>query len=363
MVVTRELRRQRLAEVEQLKRGGRKVVGYLCIYAPVELIHAAGAIPVRLEHGSHEAELAGGKYLRADACSFCKSCLGGFELDPLYRMTDAVVAVNTCDMMRRLPESIERYFGKPVLQVFLPRTSEVLPHRVAEFRRQLDWLRAELGRLTGTQPADAAVQKSIAVHNCVRGLLRTLDKLRADDAPGMSASRLLDLVALAWLLDPEQAAEALKAAGGERSASRPARPRLMVGGSLLAEDDHWLIELVEQRADIVADFLCTGSRSFAEDVAETQDPVQGLAEFYYSRIPCMQRRPNDALYNYVRELAGARRVAGILYKTLLYCDPWNFEAKRLKTALGLPLLHLDTDYSKENREQVRTRVEAFLEML
>jgi benzoyl-CoA reductase/2-hydroxyglutaryl-CoA dehydratase subunit BcrC/BadD/HgdB len=193
--------------------------------------------------------------------------------------------------------------------------------------------------------------------------LRTLDELRADSAPGISASRLLDLVALAWLLDPEQAVAMAEAARGERSASRPARPRLMVGGSLLAEGDHWLLELVEQKADIVADFLCTGSRSFAEDATVTPDPMQGLAEFYYSRVPCMQRRPNDALYDYVRRLAGTRRVDGILYKTLLYCDPWNFEARRLKTTLGLPLLHLDTDYSKEHREQVRTRVEAFLEML
>jgi benzoyl-CoA reductase/2-hydroxyglutaryl-CoA dehydratase subunit BcrC/BadD/HgdB len=52
-----------------------------------------------------------------------------------------------------------------------------------------------------------------------------------------------------------------------------------------------------------------------------------------------------------------------VYKTLLYCDPYSFEAQRLKRALGLPFLHLDTDYAHENRAQVRTRVEAFLELL
>ncbi len=357
-----ELRTQRLAEIEGSRGQGGKVIGYLCNYAPVELIAAAGAIPVRLEHGSYSAELVGSKYLRADACSFCKSCLGGFELDPLYRLTDAVVAVNTCDMMRRLPESIERYFGRPVLQVYLPRTSEPLPQRLAEFRRQLEQLRLELASLTGIRASDESIRAATVSYNQLRAVLRELDERRSV-VTGPSQRRLLDLVALAWLLAPERAVEMLKALPSEQRVLFGHVPRLMIGGSILAVEDRWLLELIEQQANIVADFLCTGSRSYADDVPITPDPMEGLAAGYYCRVPCAFRRPNDGLYDYIRRLARARQVLGIVYKTLLYCDPWNFEAKRLKTAVGLPVLHLDTDYSQENREQVRTRVEAFLEML
>ena len=152
------------------------------------------------------------------------------------------------------------------------------------------------------------------------------------------------------------------------------RPRLMLGGSMLTEDDRWLLEMVEEKADIVTDILCTGTRWFAEDVPDEgesgngevgrrdRDPVNRLARFYFSR-PCMYRRPNLSMYEYARKLAGEFRVQGFVYKTLLYCDPWNFEARRLQESLGIPMLHLDTDYSTENREQVRTRVEAFLETL
>jgi benzoyl-CoA reductase/2-hydroxyglutaryl-CoA dehydratase subunit BcrC/BadD/HgdB len=140
------------------------------------------------------------------------------------------------------------------------------------------------------------------------------------------------------------------------------RPRLMLGGSMLTEDDRWLLDLVEEKADIVTDILCTGTRWFAEDVQTEGAPLDRLARFYFSR-PCMHRRPNSSMYEYAQKLAGEFRVQGLVYKTLLYCDPWNFEARRLQEALGIPMLHLDTDYSTENREQVRTRVEAFLETL
>jgi benzoyl-CoA reductase/2-hydroxyglutaryl-CoA dehydratase subunit BcrC/BadD/HgdB len=362
------MRQERIEEIARQHETGRKVIGYLCVYAPVELMLAAGAIPVRLNHGNQNAETAGAKYLRSDACSFCKACLGGFELDPLYRMTDAVVAVSTCDMMRRLPESIERHFNRRVFQVYLPRASEPLPHLLAEFRRQLAWLAGELGAFTGTPVDSPGLRAAANDCNKVRQALRAIDATRGADRPLVTESGLLDLASLGWLLEPAQATRLLAdATCNSQPATRnppPApRSRLMLGGSMLAEDDHGLVEVIEERADIVADILCTGSRSFAEDVPETDDPLDGLASFYFSRVPCMHRRPNDALYGYARSLAAARRVEGLVYKTLLYCDSWDFEARRLKQALGLPMLHLDTDYAHENREQVRTRVEAFLETL
>jgi len=140
------------------------------------------------------------------------------------------------------------------------------------------------------------------------------------------------------------------------------RPRLMLGGSMLTEDDRWLLEMVEEKADIVTDIVCTGTRWFAEVVPSDGAPLDRLARFYFSR-PCMHRRPNAGVYGYAQALGREFRVQGLVYKTLLYCDSWNFEARRLQEALRVPMLHLDTDYSTENREQVRTRVEAFLETL
>jgi benzoyl-CoA reductase/2-hydroxyglutaryl-CoA dehydratase subunit BcrC/BadD/HgdB len=387
-----QIRHERIEEIAAARRQGTKVVGYFCIYAPVEMVQAAGAIPVRLMRGGHAAEETGERYLRADACSFCNACLGNFEIDPVYKQVDAVVAVNTCDMMRRLPEAIERHFGIPVFQLYMPRTSEPLPHRVAEFRRQLDLLADELAKLTANAIAEERLVSEIASFNQLRAMLRQASDTRHANSPLLCGSTMLDLAATSWLLGPVKAVSLIEevlrmVAARPRTEGR--RPRLMLGGSVLTEDDRWLLEMVEEKADIVTDILCTGPRWFAEDVPvegesgngevgrrerhegesgngeagrRERDPLDRLAQFYFSR-PCMHRRPNSGMYEYAKKLAGEFRVQGLVYKTLLYCDPWNFEARRLQEALGIPMLHLDTDYSTENREQVRTRVEAFLETL
>jgi benzoyl-CoA reductase/2-hydroxyglutaryl-CoA dehydratase subunit BcrC/BadD/HgdB len=361
-----QIRRERLDEILSLRKAGAKVVGYFCISAPVELIQAAGAVPLRLMRGGQRAAEVGEKFLRADACSFCNSCMGNFELDPVYGQVDAVVSVNTCDMMRRLPESIEKHFGVPVYQLYMPRTSEPLPHRVAEFARQSGWLRTELAKLTGIADDDARLDGAIIEFDHLRQALRQASDTRRADNPVLSGASILDLAATAWLLGPVKAlslVEELLRIASAQPRQPKTRPRLMLGGSMLTEDDRWLLEVVEQKADVVADVLCTGTRWFAEDVGSGGDPLDRLAHYYYTRIPCSHRRPNTALYDYARQQASSFRVQGLVYKTLLYCDPWSFEVRRLQEALGLPTLHLDTDYSTENREQVRTRVEAFLETL
>jgi benzoyl-CoA reductase/2-hydroxyglutaryl-CoA dehydratase subunit BcrC/BadD/HgdB len=365
------LRAARVRELAAARAAGRKVVGYFCIYAPVELLAAAGAIPVRLQRGGFAAEQAGEKYLRSDACSFCKSCLGNFETDPLYRLCDAVVGVSTCDMMRRLPEAVERHFRIPAFSLYLPRTSEPLPHRIAEFERQLEWLADELGALTGVAVTPERLAAATAQYDRLRAALRAADARRRDTPPGISGSEILDLVALAVLLEPSEATALVASTQAELSA--PVRPRLALGGSIVTEDDRWLLELVESKADIVTDFLCTGTRWFAEEVGgrdrETErqgdrcGALAGLAEHYFTRVPCAHRRPNDAFFEYARRRAGDFRVQGVVFKTLLYCDPWALERTRLRDELGLPLLHIDSTYSVENREQARTRVEAFLESL
>jgi benzoyl-CoA reductase/2-hydroxyglutaryl-CoA dehydratase subunit BcrC/BadD/HgdB len=374
-----QLRAGRIEELTAARAAGRKVVGYFCLYAPVELVAASGAIPVRLQRGGFKAEQAGEKYLRSDACSFCKSCLGNFESDLLYRLCDAVVGISTCDMMRRLPESIERHFGIPAFSLYLPRTAEPLPHRLGEFERQLAWLADELAALTGTELTRERLVEQVAQYDRLRAALREVDARRRQVPPGVSGSEVLDLVALAVLLDPAAAAELIATLKFTPSAA--VRPRLALGGSIVTEDDRWLLELVEAKADIVTDFLCTGTRWFTEDVGrgdrETERPrdlaggLAQLARHYYSRVPCAHRRPNDAFFEFARGRANEFGAQGIVYKTLLYCDPWALERTRLRdelflqgrSQLGLPLLHIDSTYSVENREQARTRVEAFLENL
>ncbi|MEO0005460.1 MAG: 2-hydroxyacyl-CoA dehydratase family protein [candidate division WOR-3 bacterium] len=367
-LITREevevLRAERIEELKRLKREGKKVVGYFCQYVPVELIFAAGAIPVRLARGNYFSSVRGERFLRPDACPFCKSCLGKFETDPLYRLTDALVFVNTCDMMRRLPEAVSANIKIPIFQLYLPRTAEPFPNRVQGFERQIMLLKAWLTGLTGEEVKEERVLTAITQYNSLRQAISQIDEGRALVPPRVKGSEIFGLALLAWLLEPQKASRVLlRHSSTPTSTSNYSAPRVLLAGSILAEEERDLIELIEEGADIVADVVCTGARFFAGSVELQGNPFHSLAHFYFNRIPCAYRRPNNLLYDKLKQLILERAVQGIIYKTLLYCDPWRFEAKFLRQTLGLPVLEIDGDYSQTNREQLRTRIEAFVEML
>ncbi|MEO0073036.1 MAG: 2-hydroxyacyl-CoA dehydratase family protein [candidate division WOR-3 bacterium] len=360
------LQRQRLQELSEARAAGKKVIGYWCQYVPAELIHASGAIPVRLLRASREAEERGEKYLRSDACSFCKVCLGGFETESLYRFVDGVVNVSTCDMMRRLGEAVSAFAGVPAFTLYLPRTSEPLSPRVGEFLRQLRLLADWLACFTGVRAESTRLADAITSYDRLRELLRKFDANRALPAPAVSQSDILDLTALAVTLDPDQATallERLLSLLPTASAGMTVRPRLLLAGSIFLPADRWFLNVLEAGADVVGDVLCTGARWSAETQVGRGDSLESLAWFYYSRPACACRRPNDELYQFARQLIAERGVQGIVVKTLLYCDPWSFEIRRLRQKLRIPVLAVDSDYAGENQEQVRTRIEAFLEAL
>lgn len=358
------LRAERFEELRRLRAEGQKVVGYFCLYAPVEVVRAAGTIPIRLARAEYQSSVVGERFLRSDACPFCKATLGKFLTDPVYQQVDAVVSVNTCDMMRRLPEAISANFNIPVFSVYLPRTSEPFPNRIGLLRAGMIDLKDRLLKLTGRKWQEERLAEEIAESNRLRRKLQELDRTRVEDNPGLRASELFEIVALASFLSPERMQKLLTGIRPSSSSAKgERRVRLLLTGSIVAEEDRALIEMVEEKAEIVGDTICTGSRWFGGEVSEEGELFAELARFYFTRTPCAYRRPNTALFDHIRRLVRERRVQGIINKSLLYCDAYRFEVQRLRQEVGLPVLDVDGDYSRENLQQLRTRIEAFLEML
>jgi benzoyl-CoA reductase/2-hydroxyglutaryl-CoA dehydratase subunit BcrC/BadD/HgdB len=366
---------ERKAELTPARTKGQPVVGYFCNYVPRELILAAGAIPIRLDQGGDYASRSRGeRYLRVDACPFCKSCLGLFESDPLYKLISVIVAPSTCDQMRRLPEVIHKHFGIPILQMAVPRT--VTDSARNGFRREVRWLRDELERLTGQPILAPVLARAMLEEEEKRSLLRAINETRMNDAPPVRETDILRLVQATNRLRNSDCVSLLRqhliqlnvASPG---ASRPrllAARRLLLAGSIVAAQDLDFVRMVADRAAIVTDLVCTGVRSFLAPltvpVSEDFDELLTvLANHYFNQPGCIHRRPNTGYYELARRLIREYRVDGIILKTLLFCDAYNFEALRLERELGVPLLHVDTDYAEANTQQVRTRVEAFLEML
>ena len=86
----------------------------------------------------------------------------------------------------------------------------------------------------------------------------------------------------------------------------------------------------------------------------------------YARIDCACFTPNPERLEHIVEMARDLMVDGVIHYGLSFCQPYAIESFKVGHALGdakIPMLALETDYSMEDLEQLKTRVEAFLEML
>jgi benzoyl-CoA reductase/2-hydroxyglutaryl-CoA dehydratase subunit BcrC/BadD/HgdB len=142
------------------------------------------------------------------------------------------------------------------------------------------------------------------------------------------------------------------------------RQRLMRMGSAVARGDYRLLDMIEDAgARVVTDMVCTGTRWFADQIAEQGDPFDALCRMYLRRAFCAFRRPNTPFIDQAQAEADRSRIDGIVYKTLQFCDSWGHEVERVRAHLDLPLLHIQSNYSPSDIAQLRTRIQAFVEML
>lgn len=351
--------------VKEWKARGEKVVGWLCTYVPEELIHAAGILPVRVMGEVGEAKEAEA-YLYANTCFFARSCLE-VALKKGYDFLDLLVAGNTCDPIRRLYDVWRHYLSTPTHILSIP-------HKLSEqgvdfFRGQLQDFQKVIEGMSEQPLPEGALRNAIALYNRSRKLLREIYDLRQSDPPPLSGAEALEVVRAGWAMPRGRYIELLEELREELKDRPPlpsGRARLLVSGSLLDRPD--FIGAIEALgAWVVSDELCTGTRYFWTLVEEELDPIDGLARRYLERPPCARMRPYTRRLEHIREMVRTFRVDGVLYETIKFCELYGHDKPMIGEDLeaeGIPVLELDLEYGGGGAVgQVRTRVEAFLEML
>ena len=176
---------------------------------------------------------------------------------------------------------------------------------------------------------------------------------------------MMELVSYSFTLPPASILPVLRRLlDGSDAEGPPKGPRIMLMGSAIARGDYQALDLIEDTgARIVADRICTGTRWFNDRVSEDGDPFDAISRMYLNRSFCAMRRPNTPLFEQAKAEAERGHVDGIVIKTLQFCDSWGHEVERVRADLGLPMLHIQSNYSPSDVAQTRTRIEAFIEML
>lgn len=359
----------RTAEVMEHRSQGKKVIGWLCTYVPEEIIHAAGALPVRITGYSREMELEDGNaYLYINNCSFTRSCLQ-MGIRGEYGFLDGVVAGSTCDGVRRLFDLWHYYIKMPFHHVLtVPRKYTERAHGL--YYQQVRQFKERLEEFLGVEITDEKLRQSIALFNESRTLLKRLYQFRKLDRPPISGAETMEVLNASFRMPKElfnQWLRELLDELAESDNSHQGRARLMVVGSVM-NNPEFIHSIEAQGGLVVADELCTSTRYWSDPVVLDGDkaPLEAISRRYLNNFPCARMLPSDERFNRILELARDFRVDGVVSQIIRYCVTYAHDLPLLREKLrahGIPTLSLDVEYGTSGSGQIQTRVQAFLEMI
>jgi benzoyl-CoA reductase/2-hydroxyglutaryl-CoA dehydratase subunit BcrC/BadD/HgdB len=374
---------QREKEIQTAKENGKKVIGYMCMFAPTELILAADAIPVRVNSGWYDAAKLGDRIVPVEVCPIIRSTIGAkmIGLSPYLELSDALISVLTCDGMTKLSEILSDY--KPVWTMPLPRIKDSA-QATRFWREELLALKGQIETLTGNKITRKKLKSAIELTQKATKAFRRLQEIRKGAPVIMGRDAMLVNQTYMWddITRWTEKTEALcdeleKRAQQKIYACPPDTPRVMITGTPMIWPDNWkvptLIEEAKPQGVLIADELCSGERLLYDPVGVDEwsmdDMFKAISERYLmaSTCPCFTSEDgNEDRINWLLTKVKDWNINGVIYYVVRGCMLYAMEYTRVKRVLdhlNIPVYYLDTEYTREDVGQLKTRVEAFLEML
>lgn len=376
--VISEVHGLRIEEIVEAKKEGRKIIGTFCVYVPEELILAVDGVCIGLcagaDVGADEAE----KYIPRNTCALIKAFMG-FKLAglcPYIQTTDLIVGETTCDGKKKAYEIFDEMTNGKMYVMEIPNKKgedgkSLWKNEVKRFSEKLE-------SLSGKKITLEKLKEASKIVNNKRKALQRLSLLRANDPSPISGLDALLINQVAFYDDPlrftakvnELCDELEKRVKAGVGVAVKGSSRILVSGSPMAIPNWKLHAITEgSGATIVGEESCVGERNFRslvdDNYSSLEDAMQKIADRYMT-INCACFTPNNERLSDIEDLAGRLKADGIIHYAIQFCTPYMMEAykvKKVADAMKVPFLRIETDYSMEDMGQLKTRVEAFLEMI
>lgn len=363
-------------EIKEFKAKGGKVVGTLCNFVPVELVDAAGALPVALGCGYLPPVGLGESFLGdPNMCSIVKACAGCMMIDdfPLFSRCDCIIAPAPCDAKLKLSDEFKEV--KAIVPMNIPRIKSGESIR-RQWIQEITTVRNRMEMLTGTKIDRHRLKESIIKYQRAHKAWRRLLEVRRKG--DLLRGRHFLLVAwLAYVDDIERWTKNVNKLSDELEAKSSASahadgaPRVMLAGSPLMWPNWKLPNIIEDAgAAIVSDELCSGTRVLYDPVVVDEwterAMLDAIADRYLFPSTCPCFTPNtEREENIINEVKNGG-VEGVIFHAMQGCHLHTLDATRLTNLLkgmGIPALTVRSELSDGDVGQIRIRVEAFLEMI
>jgi benzoyl-CoA reductase subunit C len=345
---------------------GRKAIGFMPIYVPREIIHAAGMLPVGIVGGGDRLEIIrGDAFFQSYICHIPRSTI---ELALSHRLDalEGMLFPSICDVIRNLsgmwtmlfPDRYVRYVDVP--QNYDPSVGGVF------WRREIESLREDLSRLTGRRITDENLRRSISLYNDNRKAIRDLYQARSQKPWFYPISEMYLILRAGNLLPVEEHTALLLAylthAPREEARIEQDESRVILVGMFCEQPPLGLLATIERAGCLVVDDdLLLSLRWLKGDVATDGDPMQNLTEAFLTQSVATASRymPEGHRGRWLVESARRNRADGVIFCAPSFCDPALLEQPMLVAALDRESIpHTQFKYSEDTGQFAVIREQA-----
>ena len=366
----------RPAELIEAQKKGQKVFGTFCVYVPDEVVIAANSIVTGLCGGSQFWVPGGEAVLPKSTCPLIKASVGARlgKTCPFFRIADMYVGETTCDGKKKAWEIL----GKDIPMYIMDMPQMKRPQDIVKWANEIKDFAKKVEEFTGNKITVEKLNEAIKLINAKRkALQRVYDARKAENIP-ISGKDALLMMQIAFFDDPARCTTMVNKLADELeqrikdgvSVFKKGAKRILLSGTPMAIPNWKMHHIIETSGGaVVCEEACTGTRYFEklvdEDKQTLDEQFTALAERYMG-INCACFTPNEARIDDIVRLAKEYKVDGVIDVTLKFCCLYDTEGYTVEKALrerGIPVLGIETDYTDADAEQLKTRIQAFIEML
>jgi benzoyl-CoA reductase/2-hydroxyglutaryl-CoA dehydratase subunit BcrC/BadD/HgdB len=342
----------------------KKIMGYSCTYAPIELIYASGFHPARIIGLSNNISLSD-IHLQSYACAIVRTLLED-SLSEKLNFLDAFLFLHTCDSMQRLSDIFRMNLSFKHFDLILPIKFDTNSSK-EYFIDILEDFKTRLEKEQNTKINDDNLSESIKIYNTLRQNLYSLYTIKSNSPFSISYTDLSKIVKASFIMDPIEfidiSSEIIKSILLTPSTKTK---RLIISGSVCTHPE--IFTTIENKnVSIVWDDLCSGTRFFDQLVDQNIKPINALVDRFIKR-PICPTKYIDYSYrlDYLKKIVENHNINGVIFLFIKFCEPHSFDypdQKNLLEKIGIPSILIEIENQNIFDEQIKTRLETFIEMI
>lgn len=310
--------------------------GYTCKYAPVEIFESLGIEVEKIDPNVTSYDKAE-TIMHANLCSYVKGVLEEVS----KKKYEGVILTNCCDSTRRLYDTLKCNFPNIfVYMLDLPRkTNEGAVKLYENSIKNMICAFEEFKNLKTKELQDSNTKE--------------LQNLNSEELKNLRSEEVKN-----YKFKEDDLKETLKKKVAEKYEVSDSINIGLMGARCNDE----IVSLVKNsNANVVFNISCTGDERVYDHINFDDFSLHSYAQCLLSKLPCVRMEDVSRRREYIDEMK--KNLQGIIYHTVKFCDIYSYEYAYLKDSIDIPILKVETDYTKQCAGQIKTRVEAFIESL